>query len=139
MAINDVIEIEQLLYRCCHAVDRGELENIMDLFHPRATLWIRWEENGVHAGHDAVRAWFQAYIDSVLANVKFLRHKIDSPMIKVMEEEAMALSYLTVEAAAKEGRQRIVTLGRYEDKFCKHEGRWRFMEKIIFMDDVYPV
>ena len=25
-----IIEIEQLLYRCCHAVDQGNIDNIMD-------------------------------------------------------------------------------------------------------------
>lgn len=135
----DTIEIEQLLYRCCHAVDCGELEKIMGLFHPEATLRIMWEENGTHVGHDAIRAWFMAYIHTVRETLRLLRHKIDSPMIEVMGEDAVARCYLTVEAAHKESEQRIVTLGRYEDKLCKRENRWLFQEKAIFMDDVYRV
>ncbi len=33
-----VIEIEQVLYRCCHAVDQGNIGNIINVFHPNATL-----------------------------------------------------------------------------------------------------
>ena len=134
-----IIEIEQLLYRCCHAVDQGNIDNIMACFHPNATLIINWEENGEYSGHDKIRQWFNNYIQVMKSSVKYLRHKITCPLIKVDGDEATAFSYLDVDAAPKDANQVIKTVCRYEDKITKTDGQWYLKEKSIYMDDSYSV
>ena len=135
----DIVAIEQVLYRCCHAVDQGNLDKIMALFHPNAVLIIDWEENGRHAEHEAIRNWFENYDCVVRSSMKYLRHKIACPMIEVAGETATAASYLEVEASSKDTGQVIKTVGRYNDKLIRFKGGWRFMEKLISMDNTYAV
>jgi ketosteroid isomerase-like protein len=134
-----IIEIEQLLYRCCHAVDQGNIDNIMSVFHPNATLMINWEENGKYSGHEEIRQWFLNYTHVMKSTMKYLRHKIMCPLIEVNGDEATAFSYLDVDAAPKDTGQVIITVCRYEDKLTKLEGQWYLKEKSIFMDDTYTV
>lgn len=132
-----VIEIEQLLYRCCHAVDQGNIDNIMSVFHPNATLIINWEENGKYSGHEEIRQWFLNYTQVMKSSMKYLRHKITCPMIEIDGDDAIAFSYLDVDAAPKDVAQVIITVCRYEDKLTKLDGQWYLKEKSIFMDDTY--
>ncbi|MBI9092109.1 MAG: nuclear transport factor 2 family protein [Desulfobacterium sp.] len=134
-----IIEIEQLLYRCCHAVDQRNIDNIMSVFHPNATLIINWEETGKYSGHEEIRQWFFNYTQVMKSAVKYLRHKITCPVIEVNGDEATAFSYLDVDAAPKDASQVIITVCRYEDKFTKLDGQWYLKEKSIFMDDTYTI
>jgi len=131
----DIVDIEQVLYRCCHAVDRGNIEEIISVFLPEASLVIHWEETGTHTGHAAIRTWFEAYIRAVHTSTPYLRHKISCPLIEVHGDSATAASYLDVDAASKETGQVIITMGRYEDKLERRDGRWAVKEKAIFIDD----
>ena len=135
----NIIEIEQLLYRCCHAVDQGNIDTIMGCFHQNATLLINWEKNGKHSGHEKIHQWFLNYIQVMKSAMKYLRHKITCPLIEVTDDEATALSYLDVDAASRDTGQVIITVCRYEDKLTKLDGRWYLKEKSIFMDDSYTI
>ncbi len=133
----DIIEIEQLIFRCCHAVDQGHIDDLMQLFHPYANLHITWETDGVHVGQDAVKAWFENYKKAFVDQLDFVRHRVTSPMIRVQGDKASARSYLNVDTGNR-ATGAAVTLARYEDKFVKEEGRWWFIEKVVFMDGLYP-
>jgi ketosteroid isomerase-like protein len=135
----EIIDIEQILYRCCHAVDQGNINKIMALFHPDAVLIIDWEENGRHEGYEAIRAWFDNYDRVVRSSMKYLRHKIACPVIEIAGDTADAASYLEVEAASIDTSQVIKTVGRYHDKLIRFEGGWRIKEKKISMDNTYTV
>ena len=134
-----IIEIEQLLYRCCHAVDRGDVDTIINCFHENATMTISWEKNGQHSGHEEIRQWFINYTKAMKSGMKYLRHKITCPLIRLNGNDATALSYLDVDAALKNGKQVIVTACRYEDKLTIVDGRWYLKEKAIFMEDTYTI
>jgi len=82
---------------------------------------INWEENGEYSGHDKIRQWFNNYIQVMKSSVKYLRHKITCPLIKVDGDDATAFSYLDVDAAAKDANQVIKTVCRYEDKITKEK------------------
>lgn len=135
----DIKEIEQVLYRCCHAVDQGNIDQIMGVFHHDATLIINWEENGKYSGHGEIRQWFLNYTRVMTSSVKYLRHKITCPIIEINGNDASAASYLDVDTASKDNRHIIVTVCRYEDKLCKLDGHWYLKEKSIFMDDTYTI
>ncbi|NQU17037.1 MAG: nuclear transport factor 2 family protein [Candidatus Saganbacteria bacterium] len=133
----EIVEIEQVLYCCCHAVDQGDIDKIISFFHPDADLIIKWEEDGIHSGYDAIRNWFVNYTQIIQSSMKYLRHKITCPMIEVCGNEATAFSYLDVDTATKDTNQVIITVGRYEDKLVKMDGCWYLKEKVIFVDDTY--
>ncbi|MBN1883380.1 MAG: nuclear transport factor 2 family protein [Deltaproteobacteria bacterium] len=138
-AYSDIVEIEQVLYRCSHAVDKGEIETTVSLFQPDAALVITWEENGRHEGHDVIRKWFENYEQGVRSSTNYLRHRITCPVIDVDGDCASASSYLEVEAASKSAGTVIKTVGRYEDTLVRTDKGWRFAEKVIYMDNTYAV
>jgi hypothetical protein len=134
-----VVEIEQVLYRCCHAVDQGNIDNIISEFHLNATLIINWKRNGKYSGHGEIRQWFENYTEIIKSSMKYLRHRITCPMIKVNSAEAIAISYVDVESASKDTGQVIITVCRYEDKLIRTKGHWYLKEKSIFLDNTYTV
>ncbi|ACL02568.1 nuclear transport factor 2 family protein [Desulfatibacillum aliphaticivorans] len=136
---NSLMEVEQLLYRCCHAVDTGNVPGIMSVFHPDAVLIINWEENGRHEGYEEIKQWFLNYTQVMKSAMRYLRHKISCPVIEINEEQAVANSYLDVDAAPIEADRVIISVCRYEDKLAKFDGKWLLTEKSIFMDDTYMV
>ena len=138
-AYSDIVEIEQVIYRCSHAVDQGDIEKIMTLFQPDALLDITWEENGRHVGHKEIRKWFENYDQVVRGSVSYLRHRIACPVIDVDGDFASAASYLEVEAAGKKTGQVIKTVGRYNDTLVRTDKGWRISEKVISMDNTYAV
>ena len=136
---DDTKEIEQVLYRCCHAVDQGRIDHVVNLFHPNGVLVITWEENGTYEGHEALRQWFFNYDQGVRCAMKYLRHKITCPVIEVHGDEATAFSYLDVESCSKEMDQVMITAGRYEDELVRYEGCWCLKKKVVFMDKTYTL
>jgi 3-phenylpropionate/cinnamic acid dioxygenase small subunit len=136
---NDIIEIEQVLYRCCHAIDKGEIDTFVNLFHPDASFMITWEENGKYEGHKEIQEWAVNYDKIIRSSMKYLRHKITCPIINVSEDDATATSYLDAESVLKDTSQVTITVGRYEDKLAKSEGFWRLKEKVVFMDNMYTI
>ena len=136
---NDIPKIEQVLYRACHAVDQGQIEDFVNLFHPDGSLTITWEENGRYTGQKEIRNWITEYNMSLRSLMKYLRHKITCPMIDVREDKATVYAYLDVEAVPKSNGQVTITVGHYEDKLVRTGDQWRFKEKIVFMDNMYTI
>ena len=120
-------------------MDRGEVNKIVDCFHENATLIISWEVNGKHSGHEEIRQWFINYTQEMKSTMKYLRHKLTSPLIRLHRDNATALSYLDVDAAQNGSKHVIITVCRYEDKLTLVDGRWYFKEKAIFMEDTYTI
>ena len=132
--IEDVIEIEQLLNRYCHAVDRGSVSDIMDVFHRDAVLLPRYQSEESFKGQDAVRGWYENYEKTVTAQTRTLRHKISTPMIQLSGNLATSVCYLDLDWIADSGGT-FQILGQYQDKLIKEEGRWWIAERIITVEE----
>jgi hypothetical protein len=130
-SVEDWMAIQQLLHRYCHALDRGSVEEVVELFHRDAVFLPAYESDARHVGRDAVRDWYANYDRTLRANVRFLRHKISCPAIEVSGNEATSVCYLDADAIPAGSDQSIVLVGRYEDKLVKDAGRWWFKERKI--------
>jgi ketosteroid isomerase-like protein len=129
--LEDVVAIEQVLYRYCHAVDRGTADEVAALFHPEATLVPLYTGEPPRTGRAAVRDWYAAYHRDFRARVDHLRHCVASPAIEVSGNEATARSYLIADGVAKETGKPMVVAGLYEDRLRKEGGRWLLLERRI--------
>ena len=87
MSAEDHIAIQQLLHQYCHAVDRGTADDVAALFHETAVLVPRYESDQRHQGREAIRAWYGAYMKNFRAKVRYLRHKIESPVIEIAGDD----------------------------------------------------
>ena len=128
---DDIIAIQQLLHTYCHVVDRGTVDEIADLFHRDAVLLPAYESDTRYEGRDAVKGWYANYDNTLRNGVRFLRHKIESPVIEVSGNEATSTCYLDADAITKSTDKPMVVFGRYDDKFIKDAGRWWFKERKI--------
>lgn len=137
--VEDHLAIQQLLHKYCHAVDRGTLDEIADLFHRTAVLLPRYESDERYEGREAVRGWYARYIENFRSKVRYLRHKIESPVITITGNEATAVCYLDADSITASTDEPVVAFGRYDDKFIKDEGRWWFKERAIILYYTYPL
>ena len=133
---SDVVAIEQVLHRYCHAVDRGTLDDVMEVFHRDAVLRPRYEGEESHSGAEAVRAWYASYLERVRGGTGLLRHMVSTADIRVEGEEARSVCYLSSCAVGRDGRT-YLSVGRYEDRLVKEAGRWWIADRAILVDHSY--
>jgi hypothetical protein len=133
--VEDVVAIEQLMSRYCHAVDVGSAEEVADLFHANAVLKPTYSGQAAESGRDAIRAWYQRYNETFRAKATGLRHCVTSPRIDVSGAEARARTYFDADFVSESGTPTLAR-GVYEDRFVKDGARWRFAEKEILLVSV---
>lgn len=127
----DVVEIEQLLYRYCFAVDGGRTDEIASLFAEDATLMALYAGDPPVKGRAAIHAWYANYKKAVNENAQHLRHTVTNPYIQVDGDQATAMCYLTADSVSKANGMASWTAGAYHDKLVKRDGRWQFVERQI--------
>lgn len=135
----DHLAILQLLHKYCHAVDRGTADEVAALFHKDGVLLPRFESDERYEGREAVHSWYARYMENFRAKVRFLRHKISSPVIDIKGNEATSVCYLDADSIAIASNTASVAFGRYDDTFVKDEGRWWFKERTIIVYYRYPL
>ncbi len=131
METDDIVAIQQLLHKYCHVVDRGTVDEIAELFHPAGVLLPAYESDKRYEGREAVRGWYAKYDHTLRKGTKFLRHKIESPVIDVSGDSATSVCYLDADAITRSTNEPMVVLGRYDDTLIKEGGRWYFKERRI--------
>ena len=139
MSAEDHIAIQQLLHKYCHTVDRGTADEVAALFHETAVLLPRYESDQRHEGRQAVRNWYDNYMKNFRAKVRYLRHKIESPVIEISGNEATSTCYLDADSITILKNEPSVAFGRYDDKFIKDNGQWWFKERVIILYYSYPL
>ncbi|MEE9278923.1 MAG: nuclear transport factor 2 family protein [Myxococcota bacterium] len=137
--IEDIVEIEQLLSRYCHAVDRGTVSDIMDVFHRDAVLLPRYQSEESFKGKEAVRGWYESYDKTARDRTRSLRHTISTPLIQVDGNSATSVCYLDADGIDSDSGRAFQVLGRYEDKLIKEEGRWWIAERAIIVEGNYAL
>jgi len=131
---DDITEIQQLLYRYCHTLDRSTLDEVMDVFHTNAVLQPTYEGDKGYIGREAISGWYMNYEKTIKSAGRGLRHKITCPWIRVHGDEADSVSYLDADYVDSSTGAFILATGRYEDKLLKEEGRWWIKERVIIID-----
>ena len=129
--IEDIVAIEQVLYRYCHAVDRGTADEVAALFHEDGVLVPVYSGEEPRRGRAAVREWYAIYHRDFRSGVDYLRHCIASPAIEVSGSEGKAQSYLIADGVPKKTGKPMLIAGFYEDRLRKDGGRWYFAERRI--------
>lgn len=141
--------IRETTHRYCYSVDRGSLDELMDLFADPCDLVLGPGER--FAGRAAVRDWYGAYIQG---RPEVLRHLIHNQIISLDGDKAndddrlvgrdhhspcraRVKSYFDTVADLK--GEAIVGAGFYDDTLRQFDGRWKFTEKIIKIDFLVPL
>ncbi len=139
-SIEDTILIQNHLAAYCHAVDRGTLDQVAELFHQNAVMTPAYEDGAPLHGRDAIRDWYANYNTYYRSDqVKHLRHQITTPSIQVTGNEATSTCYFDADILDLEKKESLRVYGRYDDKLVKEDGRWYFIDRVIHGYYAYPI
>jgi 3-phenylpropionate/cinnamic acid dioxygenase small subunit len=132
--------ITTLMYRYAECIDRADFDGLATLFAhgrirssagPAGSGWSGAEVRDFYAGTNKVHE------DGTLRT----RHLNANPITDIDEEAGVAevrSTYVVLQATAKLPFQPIVG-GRYEDRFERVDGAWRWAERLIHVDQVGDV
>lgn len=123
------LEIQQVLYRYCRGVDRGDPELIASVYHADAI-----DNHGAWKGKGRD---FGAYLVPAMDAVPLVgQHHITNALINVKGETADVESYFVAfhpENTADAPRLVLVG-GRYIDRFERRDGKWLIADRVVVLD-----
>lgn len=127
-------QIRNLLHRYSEAVDTGAFETLADLFaHARFRNALGGAEPTPGFQGREVTAMFREGIILYDDGTPRTRHLVTNSIIEVNEAAgtATARSYNTTLQQVPGHPIEIIATARYEDRFERVEGSWRFAERIV--------
>ena len=123
------IEIMNLVYSYPERIDAGDFAGVGELF---ADAVFETEGGEPLRGSEAVQAnferWTRRYPDD---GTPHTRHCVMNPIVEIDEAEGTAVVryYMTVFQRTDEFPLQPVWANRYEDRFVRKDGRWRFAHR----------
>lgn len=134
MTADDYFAIQNLIYRYCDRIDRGDFAGIAQLFAhaeihvPALPAPVR----GVAAIEAMYTQFTRLYPETGTPRT---RHVTSNVIIEPEgADAARAQSYVLVHQATDVLPLQPIIGGRYYDRFAKTEGAWRFTERRMEMD-----
>lgn len=143
--IADRMQIQDVMYRWCRAIDRLDCEEIRAVFHPDATDTHGPYDGGVEGLIDWIRERHQA--------IPFSMHAISNMLIEFASpDQALVETYVrTIQqyppeakaalaqlAGGREGHAGVgvdlFTGSRYADRFERRNGEWRIARRTLIQD-----
>jgi ketosteroid isomerase-like protein len=134
MTADDYFAIQNLIYRYCDRIDRGDFAGIAQLFaHAEIHVPALPEPvRGVAAIEAMYTQFTRLYPETGTPRT---RHVTSNVIIEPDgADAARAQSYVLVHQATDVLPLQPIIGGRYYDRFAKAEGAWRFTERRMEMD-----
>lgn len=134
MTADDYFAIQNLIYRYCERLDRGDFEGVARLFEHAALHVPALHEplRGVAAITALYSRFTRLYPDSGTPKT---RHVTSNVIIEPDgENAARAQSYVLVHQATPQLPLQPIIGGRYHDRFERVGGVWRFSERRMEID-----
>jgi SnoaL-like protein len=134
MTADDYFAIQNLIYRYCDRIDRGDFAGLAQLF-AHAELHVPalpQPLRGVAAIEALYTRFTRLYPDTGTPKT---RHVTSNVIIEAQgEDAARAQSYVLVHQATPELPLQPIIGGRYYDRFVRVAGTWRFAERRMEID-----
>jgi ketosteroid isomerase-like protein len=133
-ALEDRAELRELVARYGIAVDDRDIDSLTALFTPDASF--RSEDGVMSAqGRDAVIEQFRGRFAALKATNHIAHDQILEPGPGPDAASGLVSSHAEV---CRNGRVLIAAL-RYRDRYRRHDGRWRFAERVLSFLYYLPV
>lgn len=123
------LEIQQVLYRYCRGVDRGEPETIASVYHPDA--------RDRHGAWEGLGRDFAAYLVPQMDAAPLVgQHHITNVLIELSGAAAQVESYFIAfhPEVGPDGPRFAQVCGRYLDRFERRDGAWRIADRQVVVD-----
>lgn len=127
--LSDRMEIEQVIYRYCRGIDRGDREMIRSVYHPDAR-----DDHGTFKG--AGIEFADLIVDSMDQQTMAAQHHITNIYIELHGNRAHVESYFLAFHPTGTGSAETLARmgGRYLDLFEKREGKWLIADRKVVSD-----
>jgi SnoaL-like domain len=134
----NVAEISALVYGYSDRIDSGDLEGLADLL---ADAGFGAGTGPLLSGRDQVLDLYKKTVRIYDNGTPLTKHLVTNLVVEVDDAmlAASSRSYFTVMQAAPGKPLGPIVSGRYNDKFAKVDGSWRFSERRITTDLVGDV
>ena len=128
-ALEDIENIKKLKARYCYYCDdKYDADGIANLFAEDG-IWDGGRLFGRHKGRRAVKRFFQ----KASKKITFAVHTVMTPVIEVQGDKAKGSWYLLQASTMKKGNQPVWGAARYDERYVKIKGRWKFKQlKVTF-------
>jgi hypothetical protein len=132
--VDDHEAIRQLLYTYSFYLDRREYSKLGELL-AASTFELDWDTEDEHTGLIRGREEIEGFYADHQAERRPSRHVITNAVIEIDPDgrTASAYSYLTSIGHPPEPPA-VMLNGRYEDRFEKIDGIWRYTQKYCVME-----
>jgi uncharacterized protein (TIGR02246 family) len=128
LSTDDIVEIQQLAARYCHAVDAGDGPSFAATFTPDGSLSAAGQK---YAGRENLAT----FATGVPLGVPGIRHALSNIWIGGDESQASLRAYMSVSArVGPEGSRVEVSTGKYDDTLIRVDGQWLFAERVFTSD-----
>jgi 3-phenylpropionate/cinnamic acid dioxygenase small subunit len=130
--------ISTLMFRYAECVDQADFDGLSELFAEGSIRSTSAEEADKGMRGDQVGKFYAAtnrvHEDGTLRT----RHLATNVRIEIEEAEdtATARSYFVVLQATPRLPFQAIVGGRYEDRFERVEGEWRFADRLVLVDQI---
>jgi len=116
--------IARVVARYCHLLDDGRWDEFADIWAEDAEFVLGGETT---RGRDAIRA----SIEATQPPERRGRHLAVNVEVDVDGDEASAVVDFMFWARDREGKAKLMFLGRYDDRLVRSDGGWRFARREI--------
>jgi len=125
----DEFQLRRLVHAYCRAVDRGDMQQLRDLYDHDAT-----DAHGGFSGGSA--DLFIEQITAARPYIRSMQHNITTVNFAIAGDAAEGEIYtIAVHTLVGAGRDvDVVVGGRYLDKYEKRSNTWKFIERTIVAD-----
>ena len=123
------VEIQQVLYRYCRGVDRGDAAMISSVYHPDAV-----DRHGAWTGPG--REFGDFLVPNMDRTPLAGQHHITNSLIELRGGEARVESYFVAfhPETRAEGAALALVCGRYLDRFAYRDGVWLIANRQVVVD-----
>jgi 3-phenylpropionate/cinnamic acid dioxygenase small subunit len=125
------VEIANLLYGYAEYMDAGDFAGAARLF-AHARLHVGPDQD---VDADTMLSLWQQMVIVYPDGTPRTKHVITNPIIDVVADTATCRSYYTVLQQTEDFPLQVIVGGRYDDRFERVDGRWRFADRDYTMMD----
>jgi 3-phenylpropionate/cinnamic acid dioxygenase small subunit len=125
------VEIANLLYGYAEYMDAGDFAGAARLF-AHARLHVGPDQD---VDADTMLSLWQQMVIVYPDGTPRTKHVITNPIIDVVADTATCRSYYTVLQQTEDFPLQVIVGGRYDDRFERVDGRWRFAYRDYTMMD----
>lgn len=134
MTIDDYIAVNNLLFRYCDYLDRGEMDKMAALF-TQATVYLGAADEPIVRDPQRIEAMYRDYVKLYPDGTPRTQHVTTNVIVEPCgTDQIKTQSYVTVFQSTEHTSLQAIIGGRNLDIFSRHQGQWCFTERRIEND-----